>query len=99
MVKKSAVKKINLTKNAESALAFLNEQDRENADRLLRDISEVASLESDEASSYQPKLVGKNMFALKLSAQLRMIVEVLDESIRVLDVINSNLFIKYSKSA
>lgn len=93
------VKQIEFTKVAENALTSLDPKEQEKAIKLLHTISE---------SITDPVLIGKinkltgsgiNLFAIRLSLKLRIIIEILEDRVNVIDILNHDLFERYFKKA
>lgn len=92
------MKELLFTKVAENALTSLDRGEQEKAIKLLRafsnDINDILLIGKVH------KLYGitnDNLFSIRLNLKLRIIVERLDAEIRVVDVINHDLFERYFK--
>lgn len=92
---KDKMKQIEFSKAAENALTSLDQNEQEKAINLLNAISENIT---------DPVLIGKinkltgsgfNFFAIRLSLKLRIIIEILEDRVNVIDILNHDLFERY----
>jgi hypothetical protein len=93
------MKQIEFTKAAENALTSLDLREQKKAIRLLHTISENIT---------DPVLTGKinrltgseiNLFVIRLSLKLRIIIELFEDRVNVIDILNHDLFKRYFKKA
>ncbi len=91
------MKEIEFSKAAENALTSLDLKEQKKTIRILQTMS------NDMSDSYLRgkinKLVGttRDLYAIKLNLKLRVIVELQDEKINVIDILNHGLFERYFK--
>lgn len=93
------VKQIEFTKAAENALTSLDPKEQEKAIKLLHTISE--NITDPVLTGKINKLTGDgiNLFAIRLSLKLRIIIELLEDRVNVIDILNHDLFERYFKKA
>lgn len=92
------MKKLLFTKAAENALTSLDKSDQDMAIILLNAFSNNINdilLMGKVHKLYST--TNNNLFSIKLNLKLRIIAELLESEIRVIDVINHDLFDKYFK--
>ena len=89
------MKDIIISKAAFTALNSLNTTDRDKAEKLIK----IAAVNENDTMLlnliYKFKGVETNMFAIKLGTKLRIIIQVEEQSLKVLDILNHDLFIRY----
>jgi len=92
------VKEIQFTKAAENALTSLQEKEQQKAISLLTNIAE--NLSDPQLQGKVHKLVGpsENLFSLRLNLRLRVIVEISEDQLKVIDILNHDLFERYFKN-
>jgi len=91
------VKEIEFSKAAENALTSLDLKDQKKAIQILQTMS--SNMSDPFLAGKINKLIGpaQNLYAIKLNLRLRVIVEVQDERINVVDILNHDLFERYFK--
>lgn len=92
------MKEIQFTKAAENALTSLQEKEQQKAISLLTNIAE--NLADPQLQGKVHKLVGpaENLFSLRLNLRLRVIVEISEDQLKVIDILNHDLFERYFKN-
>ena len=90
-------KNIIFTQAAHSAYNTLNEKEQQKAIGLLE---MVAQNDQYDIHSEIYKLAGteQSLFAIKLNLKLRIIIEIGEDELTVLDILNHDLFVKYFKN-
>lgn len=89
------MKEIIISKAAFTALNSLSLADRNKAEKLIK--TAAANLNDLMLVNliYKLKGVETNMFAIKLGMKLRIIIQVEEQNLQVLDILNHDLFIRY----
>lgn len=88
-------KHIEFTKAATTAFHSLNNRERSKAYDLIQLIAKDINDPSLHNKFYKLSSPIRHLYAIKLSLKLRIVIEILDNEIKVLDILNHDLFIKY----
>lgn len=91
------MRKIEITKVAESALKSLTPPEQKKALSLLQKAARSISEPTIKTKINALKITEPNFFVIKLNPKLRIIVELLEDRINVVDIINHDLFARYFK--
>jgi len=92
-------KHIDFTKAATTAFHSLNDKEKKKAIYLIELISNDFHSAELQNKFYKLSNPQRKLYAIKLTLKLRIIIEILDDVVKVLDILNHDLFIKYfSKS-
>lgn len=89
-------KHIEFTKAATTAFHSLNDREKKKAFELIE--LTAGDIKNPLLHNKFYKLLlppARHLYAIKLSLKLRIIIEILDTEIKVLDILNYDLFIKY----
>lgn len=91
------MKEIEFTKAAENALTSLDIKEQEKAIQLLHAVA--SNITDPFLTGKINKLIGpsQNLFAIRLNLRLRIIIELHEDKINVIDIINHDLFERYFK--
>jgi Txe/YoeB family toxin of Txe-Axe toxin-antitoxin module len=91
------VKEIEFTKAAENALTSLDIKEQDKAMHLLQVIA--SNITDPSLTGKINKLIGpaQNIFAIRLNLSLRIIIELHEDRINVVDILNHDLFERYFK--
>lgn len=91
------MKGIEFTKAAENALTSLDSKEQEKAIQLLHVIA--SNMTDPFLTGKINKLVGftENIFSVKLNLRLRIIIELHEDKINVVDILNHDLLERYFK--
>jgi mRNA-degrading endonuclease RelE of RelBE toxin-antitoxin system len=89
------LRNIEFSKAAQTAFSSLSVREKKKAIGLL-DLTNT-NIQDLRLNSkiYKLKMVDRQMYALRLSDKLRVIIEINDTEIRVVDILNHDLFVKY----
>lgn len=89
-------KKRNITfsKGAHSAFGTLNENEQKKAIHYLKLISNNKQ-NTIQSKIYKLTVNESTLYAIKLNLKLRIVVEVKEEEVSVIDILNHDLFVKY----
>lgn len=89
---------IKFTKGARSSFTSLSKGEQSKTIQFLEVLSEDFQSTSLSTRIYKLSGTEKPLYALRLNQKLRIILELSDEKILVLDILNHDLFIKYFKN-
>lgn len=92
------MKEILFTKAAENALTSLQEKDQQKAISFLKIMAEHVT--APQLQGKVDKLIGttENLFSLRLNLKLRVIVQLSENEVKVIDILNHDLFERYFKN-
>lgn len=93
----TAKKQIDFSQQAYAALYSLSPKEREKAMALIELSDNSLHRLLSEEKSYKLGIFDRNIYALKLNEKLRIIVEIMDDKIEILDVLNRDLHDIYFK--
>ncbi len=91
------VKQIEFTKAAENALTSLDPKEQEKAIMFLQKISENITDPALTDKINKLSGTGINLFAVRLTLKLRIIIELLEDRVNVVDILNYDLSKVYFK--
>jgi Txe/YoeB family toxin of Txe-Axe toxin-antitoxin module len=93
----TASKQMDFSQQAYAAIYTLSAKEQKKAMHLIElSGKDLQSLLLEE-KSYKLGIFDKNIYALKLNAKLRIIVEIMDNEVKILDVLNRDLHDIYFK--
>jgi mRNA-degrading endonuclease RelE of RelBE toxin-antitoxin system len=93
----TASKQMDFSQQAYAAIYTLSAKEQKKAMQLIELSGHDLPSLLIENKSYKLGIFDRNIYALKLNAKLRIIVEILDNEVKILDVLNRDLHDIYFK--
>jgi mRNA-degrading endonuclease RelE of RelBE toxin-antitoxin system len=88
-------KHIEFTKAAMTAFHSLSDREKKKAIELIELTAADIKNPLLHNKFYKLSTTTRHLYAIRLSLKLRIVIEILDTEIKVLDILNHDLFIKY----